>query len=680
MGAVESVLGGTSYQVGSTRVTKVQQLAEGGFSFVDLVRADNVGGNGSGNGSGNGGASQAPQMYALKRLLCQSSEQLEAARAEIALHQAISHPFVLGLVDSAIVPAKHPPGAQEALLLFPLYKHGSIADVVQRFHAGAARAAAALASSPKSSAAAAQAQVWPFPEHEALRLFYACGQAVQALHQEGYAHRDVKPQNILLHVTSEDSYVAAAAGAAASITGFAAAAAAATPSTIEGMLNSEPTPVLIDLGSAMPIPFTPADRKEAAATQDRCAEHCTASYRAPELWEVRPGVTLDEKADVFSLALTLYFMAFGHSAFENEVEGVMTLAVRAGNVAFPEEAILPDGEDAGQAVTQLAAATTTAAHGAATKLPLHPSRQFSRAFAQLIRDMLHPDPAQRPSLRESMKRSVALMMRAVERAQAQTSAPHAASAASAAGASSVSSAAAVTAAPAAAPLAGDDEFGAFESATGSSSGGTAEDGPSLESLILEMQAGSSSSSAAAGSEGSGVAAAGVPGGFLKFGRKGAPHPTMLQLSADRRSLTYTSRSGLLGAPSIKTVPLSRISAVVSGQQTAKFARARTDPTYARRAHLCLSLLLRPHAEGASPSHSRSSPPLDEADPTSGEETLDLLADSHQLHRTWTTGLQRIIAQQQQQQQQRERPAGAEAVAAAAEEEGSVAPSLPPSSS
>jgi hypothetical protein len=299
---------------------------------------------------------------------------------------------------------------------------------------------------------------------------------------------------------------------------------------------------------------------------------------------------------------------------------------------------------------------------------LHPSRQFSREFTQFIRDMLHPDPTQRPTLRESMKRSVALMMKALQRAQqahSNNNHNHASTNAAAAAAASSTSATATTVA--ASPTDDDDEFGAFSSATSSStvaasatSSAAADEGPSLESLIADMQAGSSasassSSSSSAGSEKS--AASAVPGGFLKFGRKGAPHPTTLQLSSDCTSLTYTSR-GVLGSKggggATNTIPLSRIFAVVPGQVTAKFARARAEPTYARRAHLCLSLLLRPRSS-ASPGPSAatgSGVVVEEAlgDPASGEETLDLLADSHQLHRTWITGLQRLLAQQQQQQQ------------------------------
>ena len=602
----------------------LSRLHPGGFSFVDLVRSEHG------------------VQYALKRMLCQSSEQLAAARREFELHATISHPFVLSLVASEIREVKQSGGSghtvHEALLLFPLYANGSIVDVVTRWHSAAQAAASVLATNSRSSVGVAQAQPWPFAEHEALRLFYAIAQGLQAMHTAGYAHRDMKPHNILL--AGEHCYAnphAAQSPASAS----AAAAAALAPGA---GLASEPTPILIDLGSATPIPETPLDRRAAATIQDRAAEHSTASYRAPELWDVRVGVVLDERADLFSLGLILYYMAFGCSAFENEIEGVLTLAIRQGNVRFPEGAII--GDDSGASATSLSPPSPP--------LPvLHPSRQFSPDFAQFIRELLQPDPLLRMSLKAAMKKSVVLMMAALERANSPP--PAAANAATAAGAAGTTVSGSDNAD-------GEDEFGDFASASNnpppsssaasapSSSSSSLPSPAALDLLITDMQLGSSASSAAASSSGSGSGPSSCgSGGFLKFGRKGSPHPTRLVLSGDKRSLSWTSRSSPLGRNSgggssagVNVIPLSRVFALVTGQRTEKFKRARADPLWSKKSHLCFSLLLKP-ADAAAATASGSATAGDEVDPQSGEETLDFLADSHSLYRTWTTGLQALLA-------------------------------------
>lgn len=40
-------------------------------------------------------------------------------------------------------------------------------------------------------------------------------------------------------------------------------------------------------------------RQQALLEQDIAAEHCTMPYRAPELFDVKTGVELDEKVDIW---------------------------------------------------------------------------------------------------------------------------------------------------------------------------------------------------------------------------------------------------------------------------------------------------------------------------------------------------------------------------------------------
>jgi serine/threonine kinase 16 len=62
-------------------------------------------------------------------------------------------------------------------------------------------------------------------------------------------------------------------------------------------------------------------------------------YRAPELFDVKTGTTLDEKVDIWSLGCTLYAMAYGSSPFEVNVDqgGSVALAVLNNQYKFPND-------------------------------------------------------------------------------------------------------------------------------------------------------------------------------------------------------------------------------------------------------------------------------------------------------------------------------------------------------
>lgn len=118
-----------------------------------------------------------------------------------------------------------------------------------------------------------------------------------------YAHRDIKPGNIMIS-------------------------------------DSGTQPVVMDLGSLAPSPTPITSRAMALQVQDQAAEHSTMPYRAPELFDVKTGTTIDGKVDIWSLGCTLYACLVGKSPFEarsEETGGSLSLCVLGGDWRFPDE-------------------------------------------------------------------------------------------------------------------------------------------------------------------------------------------------------------------------------------------------------------------------------------------------------------------------------------------------------
>lgn len=156
---------------GGRRVQVKRQLAEGGFGYVFLA-AD----------------TQTGETCALKKMLCQTREQLEAAKREILYHREFRHPNLLPLLDSAVVQSS-PQGAAgtaiHAYLLFPYCPGGSLREAINH----------RLGLDIGTPQAGRQQPVPnPWPEAALLRLFRGVLLGVRELHQHKppLAHRDIK--------------------------------------------------------------------------------------------------------------------------------------------------------------------------------------------------------------------------------------------------------------------------------------------------------------------------------------------------------------------------------------------------------------------------------------------------------------------------------------------------------
>ncbi|PGG95393.1 NAK protein kinase [Polytolypa hystricis UAMH7299] len=174
-----------------------------------------------------------------------------------------------------------------------------------------------------------------------------------------YAHRDIKPGNIMI----DD----------------------------DGL-----TPILMDLGSMAPSPIAITSRSLALAVQDTAAEHSTMPYRAPELFDVKTGSIIDTKVDIWSLGCTLYACLVGKSPFEarsDETGGSLSMCVLGGDWRFPDE----KGGQGGKGKAKAGAASEAGGSGGAAA---GGDGVISEPVKEVVRRCLQVEPADRPDIDE----------------------------------------------------------------------------------------------------------------------------------------------------------------------------------------------------------------------------------------------------------------------------------------
>ncbi|KAI0787851.1 Pkinase-domain-containing protein [Fomes fomentarius] len=371
----------------------IRVLGEGGFSFVYLAQDEASG-----------------RQFALKKIRCPSGQDdVRQAMREVEAYRRFKHPNIIRILDSAVV--QDPNGDGQVVYLFlPLYKRGNLQDAINansinnthfsetemlRYFKGTCEAIRAMhdyrapigsssRANQSSSARHAPSQpnsprnsvdeedeMFPHPEGDGEGGYSYHGPGSSAnvplmsknrpednepifdgdeeldriQHQNGkansgqtelvpYAHRDLKPGNV--------------------------------------MISDDGQPILMDFGSTTKARIKIENRSQALLQQDIAAEQSTMAYRAPELFDVKTGITLDEKVDIWSLGCTLFALAYSHSPFEN-----MQTTEQGGSIAM-------------------------AVMGAQYK---HPPSAYTQGLRDLIDCTLKVNPKDRPDIHEVIRRT-----------------------------------------------------------------------------------------------------------------------------------------------------------------------------------------------------------------------------------------------------------------------------------
>ncbi|XP_041489899.1 serine/threonine-protein kinase 16-like [Microtus oregoni] len=274
MGHALCVCSRGTVSIDNKRYLFIQKLGEGGFSYVDLVEGLHDG-----------------HFYALKRILCHEQQDQEEAQQEADMHRLFQHPNIFRLVAYCL---KERGAKQEAWLLLPFFKRGTLWNEIERL----------------------KDQGNFLTEDQILVLLLGICRGLEAIHARGYAHRDLKPTNILL--------------------------------------GDEGQPVLMDLGSMNQACIQVEGSRQALTLQDWAAQRCTISYRAPELFSVQSLCVIDERTDVWSLGCVLYAMMFGEGPYDMVFQKGDSVAL-----AVQNELNIPQSPRHSSALRQLLASVMT---------------------------------------------------------------------------------------------------------------------------------------------------------------------------------------------------------------------------------------------------------------------------------------------------------------------------------
>jgi serine/threonine kinase 16 len=316
-------------QLNNRSLKTLRLLGEGGFSYVYLVQ------------------DQHAKLYALKKIRCPfGQESVQLAMREVTAYSHFKHRSVIACIDHAIVQEA---SGKVVYILLPYFQRGNLQDAINEKHI----------------------KQESFVEREVIEWMAGICLALRQLHEhvpDMDTRRSIDDvREPLMH---EDAAAVEQEQTVAGLLPY--AHFDLKPANI--MLDDDNRPILMDLGSLKPARRQIKTRAEALAVQDAAAEHSTMPYRAPELFDTKTGIRLDEKVDIWSLGCVLYALLFLHSPFETPQteQGSISLAVL--NNAYK----IPD------------------------------NHSYNQGLIDVIRDCLQPQAKDRPSARDLEERIKAL--------------------------------------------------------------------------------------------------------------------------------------------------------------------------------------------------------------------------------------------------------------------------------
>ncbi|KAL7818146.1 kinase-like domain-containing protein [Trichoderma aethiopicum] len=404
--------GSPTLKINSRSFKILRLLGEGGFSYVYLVEDTST-----------------HELFALKKIRCPfGAESVQQAMREVDAYRLFDHvPTIISAYDHCVATERggDDDAGKTVYVLLPYYRRGNLQDMINanlvnhgRFperhlmmlFLGVCKALRAMHEYQPAPAERMQMGREEDQDHDHDDTTGAAatsggagsrsgrkmgtrgkrteeqeqGEQERPLMEQGsrlegesggkiksYAHRDIKPGNIMID-------------------------------------DSGSVPILMDLGSVAPSPIPVTSQSLALQIQDQAAEHSTMPYRAPELFDVRTGTVIDTKTDIWSLGCTLYACLVGKSPFElrsDETGGTLSLCVLGGDWRFPDEK--PGGGGGGgpkrantiQAAKAKASAgeTGTAAGGSSSSSG---DVSISEPIRNLVRACLKVEPAERPDINE----------------------------------------------------------------------------------------------------------------------------------------------------------------------------------------------------------------------------------------------------------------------------------------
>jgi serine/threonine kinase 16 len=129
------------------------------------------------------------------------------------------------------------------------------------------------------------------------KLMFGLCNALQCMHDANLAHRDLKPQNILLNDDKTES-------------------------------------VLTDFGSVTERIISIKDNRKSQEVQDWACENCSMFYKPPELFSPQINTQINEMADVWSMGCNLFTTMYNKGPFDYVAEKGDSIALAVSSARF----------------------------------------------------------------------------------------------------------------------------------------------------------------------------------------------------------------------------------------------------------------------------------------------------------------------------------------------------------